>query len=325
MWVYTNIEMVILYQYTIKCNTHGVQQTDYRATPPTVCPLNAADSVDLNEIYIVNSFEQSARVEADDGRLSVAPAVIPQYTTQYHCGCADDFSGGTISNGPQFHLVNDGSGVRTMNFNFVTPVYILGGDIVIGGAGLNDWATLGIFAPPTPVTADPSGVGNCNLVNIGVGNLIVPAAGGNTGAYNISPTSGMNSNVDNQDPFFVSQCVPVPALDTDGTTGIGYWNWNDITGEIVPSAPGQGMYNLFDVQVNLANYVNRCMCWNPTGVYTRAFDVVQKGKQILPHWTWITAIYRDGSHAVDDEPLICAWNIRGGRRRTCPLFGDIYS
>lgn len=315
--------MTTLFRYKLLCNVHGIVETDYRTSSPTVCPINAADSIDNTQIFIIDQFTQTARIETlEDNRLTVAPAVIPEYMTQYHTGCGDDFSGGKIADGDEFYLANDGSGCVIKSTYFVTPVVILGGDIVGANAGPHDWVTLAIIAPANTVTADPSGLGNCNLINVGFGHIIVPALG--NGAYNIDLNSGINSNLDSTDPFFVSKAVPVPALDVTGTIGVGYWDWHDVSGLITPSAPGQGRYNLFDVSLNLATYVNRYRLWSPTGYYYHSFDLVQKGRLILPHWQWKAILYRDGSHAVDDLPLQITWNIRSGRRRTCQLLGPLY-
>lgn len=176
---------------------------------------------------------------------------------------------------------------KTVTFYFNDWVYISAGSVRWTGAEPLDTVDFKVYAPATPVVANP-GAGNCNLVATGLGfNMIVPAAGDGSHDYS--------------DP------VPVPA---SGDTG--YWTWDEPDegkGTVSPGSPGASQYNLFDISLDLVQWVQQLQL---IGNGVELLDPITKARKILPQWRFDVKVHTEGGHA----PFHVAWHLNTARKKT---------
>lgn len=234
----------------------------------------------------------------NDGKPIFLSNMFPSGVFLYITGAADDVASATgRGDGASFMLASDVAGDESLDFQFADWVFLAGGGIQAQGGQVGDHVSLEIYAPATPVVANASGAGNCNLVDPGVGQaiLIVPAAGDGT------------HDVD------LSQAVPIPASNDDAAAGTGYYEWSaPDAGKglvLVSSTPGRGKYNLFTVQNKLARFVNRYPLRSDQYIDLTVVGI--KPHRILPHWHFVVSMHNAG-HAG----LKVSWNLVAARAAT---------
>jgi hypothetical protein len=142
----------------------------------------------------------------------------------------------------------------------------------------NDEWSFSIIMPATAVTPNGSGEGDCNLVDLGGYNLIVPAAGDGT------------HDIDDMDA-----ACPV------GAGGVGYWDYDMFTDTLTPSStPGEAGWHLFDIQLE-AFFMKKL----PVPTHNMAvFDMQPyKSERLSPRWKLRFTIHR----ASTGEATILGW------------------
>jgi hypothetical protein len=165
------------------------------------------------------------------------PIVIPYPATEgfstYFTGAGDDLSPTPPASGrgEGTRLIFDfaGPGTITKILNFSEIVEVHDGQLMYQNNNEFDMTTdtlsLSFTMPATPVTSTP-GTGNCNKVDVGGYNILIPAAG------------------DGQWTLDLNTAIPVPAKQHDG-----YYNMNFKTGALTVGVPGDSNCNFFDIPI----------------------------------------------------------------------------
>ena len=156
-------------------------------------------------------------------------------------------------------------------------------------AKAGDYIGVVVYAPATVVTvADPVDTGNCNLVDIGTGNLIIPANGDGT------------HDVD----LLLATIVPA--------SGAGYWDWDRPDkgrGVITPSAtPGAASYHLLDYAKDMVRWAKKVPL---LGDGHHMLEPETDTRTILPHWKM-----RVDVHNENNIDLCVSWVLSTGRKHT---------
>lgn len=134
---------------------------------------------------------------------------------------------------------------------------------------LIDYFDLKIRMPASTVSVNGGGTGNCNLVDAGGYNVIVPAAA--DGGHDID---------------LVNNAVPIKAVENDG-----YWNLDWDTLVITPAAGPVGNINLLDIQIEAYSCRNMPL-GHPMGV----FDIeAYKTEFVHPSWKIIICLTKASS------------------------------
>ena len=291
------------------------------SVPPTVCPSNSAHGIIAGSAKIINFINRKgAALDAkdDDGRQIVSIGMFPDWMNPSVLGCCDDFAAGTRCNGPRLLVRhNHGDPVnKTLSIRFVDYIQVLGASLHVTGANPDDTVSFKIMAPATSVSS-VNGVGNCNLFPIGPGkNLIVPAA--NDGYHNVDLTTPINVNVAGNpgQPTLITAATPVTAFNEDGTK-YGYWDWDRLTGVILPNVTGTGNVNLFDFEMTLLNYAADVCVYAGTGdTFKHKFGFVHRGGLLMPHWRCDFITSRASSHSPSDPPIIYNLIMKIARKTT---------
>lgn len=170
---------------------------------------------------------------------------------------------------------------KQVEIRFIEPVEIHDGEMLYppGQWGPKSRWDFSVRMPATTTTPN-AGLGNCNLVDVGGFNLIVPAAG--DGSHDVD----------------LAQAVPVPA-----SAGTGYWDADRNTGAVSPSAtPGSASWALFDVEIK--SYFMRNM---PLGSPRGIFEIdTYKAEWISERWYLTLEVLRDAAEAQADT-YVAAW------------------
>lgn len=298
--------MVVVNYYRILCTTDNKYVYTWSENEPTTCPENIGHSINSTETTIVKSIGGTEIRTGDDNRLIVAPSLMPDTYSPQFIGSGDDFANGTRGNGQSLHIsMPDGSGpTMTTSARCIDRCLAIGAYLTCYGSNIADYLNINLVAPATPVTINGSNTGNCNLVNIGPGNIIIPAA--NNGTHDVDLTVAVNSNLQGPNPVLVTMAVPVPAEDISGNLTVynGYFNWDEETGAITYDYQQQGQFNLFDFEITLSKWIQHWNVWAPPGmVHKHKFFLGNKGARILPHWKLDIITTRDVSHATLDPAV----------------------
>lgn len=161
--------------------------------------------------------------------------------------------------GTKLRLSFTGAEVKTVDLVFSEPVELHDGEMFYTGTWeLDDCFDFSAVIPATTVTPN-AGAGNCNLVDAGGYNVIVPAAG--DGSHDVDLSSPM---------------PVVPAL------GGGYWEADQATALVTPSStPGQSDWHLLDVPVE-SFFLRQMPMGHPLG----KFEIdAYKAEWVSPAWS----------------------------------------
>lgn len=224
----------------------------------------------------------------DDGRLSTT--VRPQRNTldwpEYWSDKGDDLETNTIAAGQNMYVSGSTEGDHSILIRFNEPIQVHGGEAWLTTTfNKDDFFSVELFAGASPVDLMPSGYGNCNLVPIGGdAHLVVPSETG-THLVDLDTKIGTSS---------VHQVSPVPA------GGTGYWNYDTDTNEITPSTPGEGDYNLFDVEIPMQKFLNHVRIREDLSQFLGA-----DAKLVLPHWTWRVTLH----HPAGTREVGCCFRL----------------
>jgi hypothetical protein len=232
-----------------------------------------------------------------DGKPIVMSSSFPGNVFYYVTGAGDGEK--TRGDGETFGLRAEGSeprSVEPVEFDFVDPVYVSGGAILWTNAVFGDHVTLETVIPATPAPSSTPGTGNCNLVFVGAGNLIVPAPG--NGSHTVD----------------LATAVPVPAVNEETGDLSGFWDWSSPDtgrGAISASkAPGDAPWNLLDFAPPPVRFMNRFLLLGDGRV---DIDPPIKPKKILPHWKFRVSVHSAGRQS---GTLDLVWSLKTGRART---------
>ena len=116
-----------------------------------------------------------------DGRAIVLSSLFPSNVFFYINGAGDGVA--TRGNGTQFNASRSTNGDTIVEWQYLDWIYASGGGLYWQNGQVGDYADMLISAPASVVTPNGGGTGNCNLVPVTGGNLIVPAPG--NGAYDV--------------------------------------------------------------------------------------------------------------------------------------------
>ncbi len=300
--------MSVVNYYRIHCTTDNKFVYTWAETEPTTCPENPPDhTIDADDTTIVKTLGGSSFRTEGDNRLVVAPSLMPDTFTVQFIGNGDDVANGTRGNGQQYHISMPDGGPTTMTSTLqcVDSTLAIGGTITSANGNMADTINISMIAPATPVTVNGSGTGNCNLFNVGPGNIIIPAPL-NNGTHDVDLTTPLNANVAGPDPVLITQATPIPAEDISGNLVIynGWWNWEGTTGAISSDILQQGQFNLFDFPITLTKWIRNWPVWTlPGTMYQHKFFIGNKGARVLPHWKLEIVTTRDASHAPSDPDV----------------------
>lgn len=275
---------------------------------PTIIYFNGTHAVVPDSGRIIKTLrEEAPRLDSEDGRLMVAPVIHPDYMSPYFTSAGDDFDAGTRGTGELFsyEFTWDGTTViHTKTFRFVDYVHLIAGEVLVAKANKDDYFSFTITAPATPVSFNGSGLGNCHLYDLTGGynlaHMIIPAD--SDGTHDVDLTTAQNSNLVGTDPVFVSCVVPIPANKGDTRNGDGYWDWEQLTGQITPCINRDGHYNLYDFEITLSNYANRIAVGTGISnmVFSRSLNINHRSGPFLPHWVCTITMTTANTHTVGD-------------------------
>lgn len=138
-------------------------------------------------------------------------------------------------------------GTSTLDIQFNEPVELHDGELYYSPPTnwtVDDHFSFSAVLPATVVTPNGTNTGNCNLVDLGGYNLIVPAAGDGT------------HDVD------LDVAVPVPTSKSQ----TGYWDVDCLIGVVTPGIPDTAEWNLLDIPLELG-YINKIRMCSPSGIF----------------------------------------------------------
>jgi hypothetical protein len=289
---------MILHKYRVWCTTEAAwQYTDYRESAPTVCPANAAHSIDTNKTAVVGT-EGTDAPHADDLKPYVTPDLFPLGYFMVHAGVGDDVANGAVGGGVSMKAESSSEGDTTVTVQFIHHVLLAGGSVQREAGEIDDYINLDLIAPATVGTSNP-GAGAFDKLAVGGGlNMFIPNATV-TGDWDLNLTEKLNANVD------FTKAVPVPA-----SGGTGFFDY-DVDANVLTFNAGQtGSYNLFDADVPLSRHVNEVPLLGNGEAYTTVPAV--KPALCLPHWKFKTTMHHGpGTHA-----LKVVWSFTIGRKQT---------
>lgn len=209
-------------------------------------------------------------------------------------GAADDPTLGR-GKGPPFLLGWDTAPASAENkiltFQFIDWIRISAGRVRWTGANPGDEISVRVHAPASPQPV-PNGTntGNCNVVDLGSGALLIVAANGN-GSHDIDLTNA----------------VPVGPVDD------GSWNWSTPDtglGTITPDYTGNGKYNLLNFQKDLVEWVTRLQIFGADG--SAPLEPATPSRMILPHWRCVATLHNEGVSG----PFYAGWTFSMARKQT---------
>jgi hypothetical protein len=224
-----------------------------------------------------------------DGKPIFLQAKFPGSVDPYFTGVGDDAT--TIAAGALFQVADadySGSpGDAEVVFSFRDWVYVGSGFVVHKGGVKGDWISIKARAPASVVAA--GGASDVVLQDVGGFNAIVPSGSGT---------------------HEITSFVPVPAYDAEGNPN-GAWDWDEPDtgkGAMTANAEGKGKYNLFDVQLDLVQWVAKVPVIGDSEI---PFHAETKGRKMLPHWEYVVCVHRSGAH-----DLQVGWRLDTARRKT---------
>lgn len=228
--------------------------------------------------------------EEVDGKLLVTPTPSPGKGWKTWYTSAGDHVTNGRGQGTALNLNLAGGGSSgNVDITFNEPVWMHDGQVVWDPAVFNhtDFFSVSLVIPATTPTSTP-GTGNCNLVPVTGGNIIIPAGG--DGSHTID----------------LGTAVPVPS-----TAETGYFDVDQTAGTLTFSAnPGAAKFNVFDFAIETF-FIPKVTACNPRGV----FDVdAYQSEWVSQHWSIRLAGSKDTAGSGD----FCGW-VMVYRRNTTTL------
>lgn len=235
-----------------------------------------------------------ATPKSSDGRQIFMPSVVSDDLDVCFSSCGDDVTNGVKLCGTRLQLQQTDSGTNTFEWQYITKIYINGGNVVYNNAIYGDYIKYEIYAPATVGTQNV-GAGAYDKYSLGGGaNMFIPN-GTTEGDWDLNLTEKLNSNVD------FTKVVPIPASDNDG-----YFDYDEDTELVTLNATGTGNSNLFDFDFKLIEFINDV---GIMGTRYQSFTPGSYGaKKLQPHYKHKVSLYRSDTGTVS-----IVWNIFIGR------------
>jgi hypothetical protein len=200
---------------------------------------NDSDLAAYDAMVAAESFNKPIDQLNYEGRQIIQPVTLGSGQWHYWHGEGDDVANGTVRGGVPFEASVNTATEQVVEWEYRDPVWIAAGWFKYQGALQGDYVRFTIFAPATAITPNGSNTGNCNLVS---SVYIVPAAGGNTGAYDVD----------------LELANPIPTSDAWPYTG--YWDYElpadmKYRGTLTPGIPEHSKYILLSIRADLDCFV----------------------------------------------------------------------
>ena len=232
----------------------------------------------------------------DDGKQIFLPNLFPGTVLVIYTGAGDDITNGIRLGGQEFEISSSAIEDVTFEFQFMEWVYLAGGGIYYEGAKIGDNITYKVYAPAT-VAANNPGIGAYDKLDLGGFNMYVPNTS-SSGDWDLDLTEKLNPNVG------FTKVTPVPSPD-----GTGFFDYDADTGLITLNQTQTGGYNLFDIPIDIATFINKVPM---LGANTTQLTVPAiKPKKILPHW-----IHKITFHHEYTQPVSLSWFLYAAREKT---------
>jgi len=238
-----------IYKFRVWCNVENIWVETLSETTPTYCPNNNEHNIDDSKTTIIDKIldipitDQSGkpRIHQTSRQIGMKTCFV---------GVGDNAEDPTdVGGGSKIffdHHVGDSTHDELyIDFNCIENETWVHEGYVIWETARFDTLTLSIV-PRIPIWEYSSGT----PYNIYGGYLIIPSDGTN-GTINI--TSDISSSI--------GGLVYMPDNE-EGESPTAFWNadWNTVTKEfenIIPAPYGNGRYNIFAYEVNLAVFINK--------------------------------------------------------------------
>lgn len=161
------------------------------------------------------------------------------------------------SNQIRFSWADTEDGIKSVFLAFAEPIELGDGRAYYTGLTMDDELGVTVEIPANSPSVNGSNEGNCNLVDAGAFNIIVPAAG------------------DGTHDIVLVDAIPVKSIDKTG-----YYKVNKKTGAISEGTAGESRWNLIDATMTVKIMVAISM-GNPLGV----MDIDPRAAAWM-HQTW---------------------------------------
>lgn len=267
--------MTMIHRYRVRCTTDN--QWEYVWLPaddpaPTTCPSDAAHSIDSSATSIVATAGDDTPATSDN-RPIVVSSRFSKGIDPYLCGVGDDMATGQKGAGTKLRF-DDVATEETIEFGFVDVVRVAAGGVMWTDCQIGDTLDMWLSAKAAPLTPN-AGLGNCNLVDTGLGfNIVVPAAG--DGSHDVD--------------LATANLVP-------NQLGAGHWDWDEPDlglGTVTPNL-GVGAWDMFDVEIKLVHWV----CGLPMlGAGEFYLDPNSIDRKIYQRWTWFAKLVSEAQHGA---------------------------
>lgn len=253
-----------------------------------VAAHQGAPSSETDRTYIINDESEIVNWPMTSGKTPIYnPNILPPGYMLYVTGAFDNLETGKLGEGAQIQVTQFNQGLAYIEGQFLTHVYMLGGDFGMNGGVIGDWTSMMAWAPASSPSSTP-GVGNANKMAVGPGmNIILPAPGGD-GDWTVDGSTLQVGEIN-------AGLTPVP-----NKTDAGFWHWDPdedpsiypVSNPLIPD----GQFDLYDFPLPLVRQANRVSlllyakeCCPPT----------IKGKKVLPHWKLRFYLNRESAGAAE--------------------------
>lgn len=217
--------------------------------------------------------------EEVDGKLLVTPTPSPGKGWKTYYTSAGDHATNGRGKGTALEVSLSGGGdTDNADITFNEPTWMHDGQVTWDPVSFDhtDSFSVSLIMPATVTVANP-GAGNCNLVPITGGNLIVPAGG--NGSHDID----------------LAAATPIPT-----TAETGYYDVDRRAGTVTASTtPGAASFNLLDFTIETF-FIPHLRAGNPRGI----FDVdAYQSEWISERWS----IRLSGTKNSGGAGVMCGW------------------
>jgi hypothetical protein len=275
--------MAILNKWRVYCDTDA--QYEYwwledGVAAPTICPTDSGHTIDVEKTAVIETsgegpttsegtpvFHQDCAHEEDD-RLVMVNFPAREGSMIWLTGAGDDLNPTSPASGrgegQVLEVAFTEPGTQSAELEFLEPLELHDGRLFVTDVSqwtpTDRWSFSVEIAASTP-TVNGTTTGNCNLVDQGGYNVIVPAAG--DGTHDI--------DLDND-------AYPVPT----SFTVDGYWDVDKVTGATTASTiPGSAEWHLIDTPLTSFFMKNVPIPCHPMGAFD--FDAY-KAEWISHKW-----------------------------------------
>lgn len=242
--------MTTVNKYRVRCTTDNKYEEVWAKQEPTVCPVNAAHTIDASLTTIIDSVKETFPISPLGNKLDVHSNYKPELPGEtiyaVWTGTGDDMAGGKVGEGPKLALhMTVGSAEESVIMEFHPDngrIWIHEGYIQFTGAGFGDYLTAEIRSNATVLQTSA----NLDLVLAGSGNWVLPAPGG--------PGTGTHGFAD-------ANIALIPRTFTKD----GEWDFDPVNG-LQPNAgsPHTGQYRIATSKKVVHKFINEIPLFGTT-------------------------------------------------------------